>query len=219
MDIRTITTEERIKEGLLNLLEKKKLEKCSVSDIVEYSEVSKRTFYTYYKDKHDLLNAIETQLIEGLKRSLAQDREPLAQLGHIPDAEEINQLADVAFNNTITFCNQNKGAFSKLLSSNGDMYFYQKIIKVGTHEFNQRFPYLFQEKEGMLNDSLTLKFIRNVYVHGIIDILVLWSGNDGLIGTQDVKRLLGLTQTKSPLELVNLYKLELKLYHNEHQLL
>lgn len=219
MDIRTITTKSRIEEGLLSLLEKKEFAKCNVSDIVECAEISKRTFYTYYKGKHDLLNAVEVRLIEGLEESLAKDRETLTRLEHIPSAEEINQLADIAFNNTIAFCNQNKSAFSKLLSSNGDIYFYQKIIKVGNHEFDNRFPYLFHEKKMMLNDSLTLRFIRNLYVHGIIDILVLWSRNDGLIGTKDVKRLLGLTQTKSPLELVNLYKVELKFCHGEKQLL
>lgn len=219
MDIRTITTKRRIAEGLLKLLGKKEFAKCSVNDIVEYAGISKRTFYTYYKGKHDLLNTIEMRLIEGLKRSLVQDREVLTHLGHIPTAEEINKLADTAFNNTITFCDQNKAAFSKLLSSNGDIYFYQKIIKVGTYEFNKRFPYLFQVDAELLSDSLTLKFVRNVYVHGIIDILVLWSSNDNLVGIRDVKRLIGLTQTKSPIELINLYRIELKLYKSKNHLL
>lgn len=212
MDVRTITTKRRIQEGLFNLLKVREFTKCNVNEIVEYAEISKRTFYAYYKGKHDLLNTIETQLLKGLKENLAIDREKLTQIKHIPSAEEINKLADIAFNNTIAYCNRNKTAFSGLLSQNGDIYFYKKVVKLGNQEINNRFPYLFQE-EMETENSLTLRFIRNIYVHGIIDILVLWGNSNNSIGIDDVKRLLGLVQTKSPVELMKLYQIEMDRFH------
>lgn len=206
MDVRKITTQQRIIEGFIELLENEDFAKCSVNDIVKYAEVSKRTFYAYFKDKHDLLNTIETSLLQGLKKNLALDREKLTKLGHIPSSDEINKLADSAFDKTIEYCNQNKKAMSRLLSSNGDIYFLRKIGDVGNHEFDMRVPYLFNED--VQNDSLTLKFIRSVYVQGIVNILVLWGNSGNLIGINDVKRLLGLAQTKSPVELMHLYQIE-----------
>ncbi|MBB1062708.1 TetR/AcrR family transcriptional regulator [Limosilactobacillus fastidiosus] len=208
MDVRSITTQQRIVEGFINLLEIKEFAKCSVNDIVEAAEVSKRTFYTYFNDKHDLINTIESRLIKGLKESLSLDREKLTKLNHIPSADEINELADTAFNNTIDYCNQNKKEFSQLLSSNGDIYFLRKIINLGNREFDLRFPYLFNNNEEVKDNSLTLIFVRNIYVQGIINILVLWGRSSNLVGISDIKRLMGLSQTKSPVELMKLYKIE-----------
>ncbi|MEC4742816.1 hypothetical protein [Limosilactobacillus sp. c10Ua_36] len=89
---------------------------------------------------------------------------------------------------------------------------YKKVVKLGNQEFNNRFPYLFQE-EMETENSLTLRFIRNIYVHGIIDILVLWGNSNNSIGIDDVKRLLGLVQTKSPVELMKLYQIEMDRFH------
>ena len=160
--------------------------------------------------KHDLINTIEKRLIKGLKENLSLDRENLAKLNHIPTSDEINKLADTAFNNTIDYCNQNKKAFSQLLSSNGDIYFLRKIIKLGNREFDLRFPYIFNQNEEIKDDSLTLIFVRNIYVQGIINILVLWGRSSNLVGINDIKRLIGLSQTKSPVELMKLYKIEQK---------
>ena len=66
---------------------------------------------------------------------------------------------------------------------------------------------------GLLSIALTLRFIRNIYVHGIIDILVLWGNSNNSIGIDDVKRLLGLVQTKSPVELMKLYQIEMDRFH------
>lgn len=48
MDIRTITTKRRIQEGLFNLLKVREFTKCNVNEIVEYAEISKRTFYPQF---------------------------------------------------------------------------------------------------------------------------------------------------------------------------
>lgn len=212
-------TKERLKNGLINLLDDKAFSECTVGDIVESAEVSKRSFYTYYKDKHDLLLSIENVLLKNIKHTLLDDREVLKNLNHIPDAEEISKLAGVAFNHTIKFCNQNKKAFDRLLSKNGDINFYQKLIKVGYHEFDMRFPYLFMSDYDPDSQALTLNFIRTAYVNGIIETLLLWIKNYQLISVDDLKRLLGLIQTKSSVELIDLYKTELEIIKKRNLLL
>lgn len=219
MDVRVIVTKNRLQEGLLNLLSNKPFSECSVNEIIKYAEVSKRTFYTYYKDKYDLLHKMEANLITNLKKTLLADREVLIKLDHIPNSKEIGELAGLAFDQTISYCDDNREAFARLLSQNGDIHFYNRLLSLGYHEFDMRFPFLFREGHELVESSLTLDFIRNIYVHGIIDTLILWVKNNQLVSIDDVKHILGLAQTKSPIELIGLYKVELKIIKKRNLLL
>lgn len=74
MDIRKINTINRIKNGFFLVLENKKLADCSTNDIVEKAQISKKSFYNYFKNKTELLDNIETDLLNGLQDALDQDR-------------------------------------------------------------------------------------------------------------------------------------------------
>lgn len=103
----------------------------------------------------------------GLKEALVIDREELKDVKHLPSADEIKELAEVAFNHTLAFCNENKHALSNLLSSNGDMQFYQMIIEVANNEFDARVPYLFGDiniKEANVKSPLPFSFIKTIFI-------------------------------------------------------
>lgn len=129
MDIRKINTQARLKEGFFLLLAEKNLSECTISDIVEYAKVSKKTFYNYYQNKREFLIETERDLLEGLQQALLTDREQVKLLDHQPTAKEIVELSANAFNATLAFCDQYKVQFSRLLSSNGDMFFYKADCK------------------------------------------------------------------------------------------
>lgn len=143
MDIRKITTQSRIKEGFIITLSTKRLSESTTNDIVNAAEISKKTFYNYYQNKHELLREIENELLSGLKQALNQDRKKLSNLGHLPKSEEIRNLANTAFDKTIAYCNEHKVYLSRLLSDNGDIRFLQMIVKLANDEFDARVPYLF----------------------------------------------------------------------------
>lgn len=63
LDIRIQNTKSRIQNGLLELLKQKPLNDITTKDIIESAEASRKTFYTYYKDKRDLLMEIEGAII------------------------------------------------------------------------------------------------------------------------------------------------------------
>lgn len=65
MDIRKITTQSRIKEGFIITLSTKRLSESTTNDIVNAAEISKKTFYNYYQNKHELLREIENELLSG----------------------------------------------------------------------------------------------------------------------------------------------------------
>lgn len=59
---RIILTKRLLQEGLLRLLEKKDLEKISVTELCHESGINRATFYNHYSSPQDLLVDLENQL-------------------------------------------------------------------------------------------------------------------------------------------------------------
>ena len=77
MDFRSINTRNRIFRGFIKVLEEKRFSECTSSDILNYAENSKKTFYNYYKNKQELLEDLENELLVGLWEALETDRAEL----------------------------------------------------------------------------------------------------------------------------------------------
>lgn len=208
MDIRSIITQQRIQEALLLLLEEKSFAACSVSDIVINAEVSKKSFYSYYESKFDLIKQIEDKLIDGLKQALEKDRLHLTRIQQEYSPEKIDEIADVEFDQTIKYCDENKLSFSRLLSSNGDISFINRLEKIGTQEIIERLPYYFGScaRIQSTNDTYSMKIIRMLYSHIIVGLLCFWMSHSDIMSIQEVKSLVTLAQQKSPLELMAYYR-------------
>lgn len=67
MDRRTKYTKNIIKETFINLLEKKEINKITVSEICKIADINRSTFYRYYLDVYDLLYKIQDELVNRLK--------------------------------------------------------------------------------------------------------------------------------------------------------
>ena len=67
MDRRTKYTKKIIKETFISLLEKKEINKITVSEICQIADINRSTFYRYYLDVYDLLSNIQDELINKLK--------------------------------------------------------------------------------------------------------------------------------------------------------
>lgn len=70
MDRRVKYTKKIIKESLIELLKEKELNKITVSELCEKSDINRATFYRYYIDIYDLLEKLEQELIDELKQLL-----------------------------------------------------------------------------------------------------------------------------------------------------
>lgn len=142
MDVRKINTKGRIQEGLLSLLYEKSFALCSVSDIIITAQVSKRSFYSYYENKFELLQKIEDQLIAGLKDALETDWNDLNAVKSKYSEDKVDNLVDLEFDDTINkYCDEHKKSFSRLLSSNGDISFINRLEQVDVDEITKRLPY------------------------------------------------------------------------------
>lgn len=81
MTDRSDKTKESIKRALVALMEREPFETVTVKQIVSASGVGRSTFYAYYEDKQDLLDTIESELLEDLslyrsRRSISPTQNP-----------------------------------------------------------------------------------------------------------------------------------------------
>ncbi len=69
-DARVRYTKHVLKESLLKLLREKPVNKITVKEVCELSELNRATFYTHYSDCFALLEDIEQELIDAFEESL-----------------------------------------------------------------------------------------------------------------------------------------------------
>lgn len=198
MDIRVYGSKRRIVDGLFDCLKEKPLKEVLNQDIIKKAEISSRTFYRYYSDKNEIVDEFEKAFIDGLNEALEKDREVLANLDHKPNKEEIFELADVAFQNTLKFCIPFKEQGKIMLSKNGDIKFLWMIREAAEAEFGKR-------KKMLYGENVTSNpFIERLYVGEIILTIETWLSYDDELSPQQIRTLIGQVQVMSPAELLEL---------------
>lgn len=201
MDVRPINTKNRILNGLIKVLSTQKLSECRTIDIINQAEVSKKTFYNYFKNKKDFIHWVETNILTSLKNALQKDRASLEDT-HNASEQKIMELANSAFNVTLKYCDDHKDTLAVLLSDNGDINLYHAIINLANDEFLERAPYLFNTTRAEIQKIPLYKFFQTLYVDSIIRLLLFWLNHRSTMSIDDGKYLAGLIQTKSNIQLM-----------------
>lgn len=181
MDIRKINTINRIKNGFFLALEQKKLADCSTNDIVEHAQISKKSFYNYFKNKAELLDSIEEDLLTGLQDALDKDR--ASQIEQVMkyernsnDEAHFENVMKPQLNATLQFCNANVQAFRALLSSNGDISLQNRILQIGTHEADLRYKIILGQNHlsNAILKSQKYQLARSVMSNMVLTIFKFW---------------------------------------------
>ncbi len=68
VDRRIVRTRLAVREALVTLIREKGFDALSVTDIAERANINRGTFYLHYKDKFDLLEQTETEILEELQQ-------------------------------------------------------------------------------------------------------------------------------------------------------
>lgn len=66
-DLRIVRTEQLIRAAFFELLDKIGFEKITVQNLTQKAAINRSTFYLHYTDKYDLLNKLESEILEGLR--------------------------------------------------------------------------------------------------------------------------------------------------------
>lgn len=67
-DRRIIRTKHLIQDAFTELLEEKGFEGITISDLTEKANINRGTFYLHYRDKYDLLEQSEDEIVKGIKK-------------------------------------------------------------------------------------------------------------------------------------------------------
>ena len=75
MDRRTKYSLNVINETALELLNEKDISKITVTELCELADINRATFYKYYRDIYDLLENIESNLYNEIKKAIEKVNE------------------------------------------------------------------------------------------------------------------------------------------------
>ncbi|MGN0371633.1 MAG: TetR/AcrR family transcriptional regulator C-terminal domain-containing protein [Enterocloster sp.] len=116
LDRRVRKTRKQLRECLVALLKKKKVQDITVRELTEMADLNRGTFYLHYKDVFDLLEKTESELLEEFNDRL---------LGH--GAAELKQRPAAIFNDIYHLVYENADLTEILLGENGDLNFVNRL--------------------------------------------------------------------------------------------
>lgn len=154
MDGRIRYTKMILKQTFLKLLENTPLENMTVKELCAAAEINRATFYRHYDDCYDLMDEIESEMLDDLKKLIAeQDSRNTLQ----------KMLAKIK---------ENKKLYCLLCSDKGDRYLSEKIIIVCYKQINLNMQKLFPNFT-----STQREWIYRFIAKGCGGILELWINN------------------------------------------
>jgi len=147
-----------IRESLMELMKEKSILSISVKDICDLADISRSTFYDYYKDQNDLLKQIEEEILVYFEDMLNKYKDK-------PTKKDTGQMVE----EMMTYIANNGKTIHALLSENGDIVFQKKLL----YHFimhNQITKY-FTEKQ---QNNETMPYYTVFLVHGAIGLIQHW---------------------------------------------
>ncbi|MGG0175695.1 TetR/AcrR family transcriptional regulator [Gottfriedia acidiceleris] len=120
-EIKVEKTKKLIKETLLDLIEEKGFEAISVRDITLKAGLNRGTFYLHYRDKYDLMEKSQNEILEGL-----QDRLIFIRPKEMNEFYS-NDMVYPPILNVYHYLKENQRFIKILISTKGDPAFPKKM--------------------------------------------------------------------------------------------
>jgi AcrR family transcriptional regulator len=165
-DIRIKFTQKILQDSLVTLLEKKSILQITIKEICELAEVSRSTFYTYYKDQYELLRQIQEQLIMELDKLQKLHLSKVKKTGS-PNVTESLQNIFQYFANNKNIC---KAVLSENSTSASQKYIFNKAIG-----FFKVFTEIFGSKS---QNKILLEYSYVFVINGMGALIQEWLKND-----------------------------------------
>lgn len=124
MSIKSNKTKKLIIDTLVKLMGEKDFDKITVKDLTDALDINRGTFYLHYKDKYDLLEQIENEILGEINEIIVTSQKRLAH-GFIFPANQEAVLN--TFISIYSYINENADFMKIMLGSNGDLSFQMKI--------------------------------------------------------------------------------------------
>lgn len=118
-DRRVKYTKMVLEKSLIELLQKKPIDKISIKEICENADINRSTFYAHYSDQNNLLQQI-------VQSSLDDLNEYMDKFSYMDDGAESIQVISRIFEYIIA----NDDLFKVILGENGDIVLQKKIMMI-----------------------------------------------------------------------------------------
>ncbi|MBM7544879.1 TetR/AcrR family transcriptional regulator [Periweissella beninensis] len=193
MNKRTQHTTENIKNALIKLLATKPYANISVSDITDFAEINRTTFYTHFTDKDDLLLFIEQNLVEDYSAALDADyakipAEPTIAMAYIHNA--------AVFEKTILFLASKRDTLLALFSSHGDYRLRPRLGRI----FKNRFIAELANHNAKLSGRVPDDYAINGLVSHITNMFIFWLYREDPEDPKVLVKIISESCTLSPLQ-------------------
>lgn len=146
-------TKKIIKDALLELLDKKPLDKITVTDICNTADLNRSTFYAHYEDAAQVLREIESDVMQQL---------PV-------DSDFLTEGNGDRFFNMLTdffrYVKENEKLFRILLLKTGRVNFNQHLASTIMGKYH---------KQNLIRDSLIERYQYIYCVNGALELLKEW---------------------------------------------
>jgi AcrR family transcriptional regulator len=169
-------TKRKLREGLLQLMEKKPVNEISVKELTDLVDINRGTFYFHYQDIYDLLRQIEDDFFEQFDGMLGKERSSPSATGY--------PYLHMVF----SFLGDNRDFCRIMLGPHGDIQFVDRVKKrvdaQCSHFWELLAPGADRERYGMYNTFI---------INGCVGLIQEWVTADN--GNLTVDNITELTAT------------------------
>lgn len=119
LDRRVRKTRRLLRECLIKLLQKKRIQDITVRELADMADINRGTFYLHYRDVFDLMEQIEQELMEEVE----------AVLAHHP-VNELVTRPSLVLGELFPLVKDNADLIAILIGENGDLNFVNQLKRV-----------------------------------------------------------------------------------------
>lgn len=161
---RTTETKQALMDAFWELFCERKIEKITVKAITEKAGFNRSTFYEYFRDVYDVLEAIEDDILQEHKNAMVRNL--------------LETDAETAKKNTILFLEKNITRIAILLGPNGDPKFHI-IVKKHIASFLQ--DYMDIDK-----DDVDVQLTIALFSGAVISLIQFWYQHQEELTLQEI---------------------------------
>ena len=155
-------TKEKLKEGLILLLNEKPTSEVKVKELCELVDINRGTFYYHYTDVFDLLRKVQEEFLEEFNNIIID-----MNIKTIP-----KQKASIIIEKVFSFFDKNAKLSEVLLGPNGDMGFIQQIKE----SVDEKCSDIWKDAGSHMKEE-EYELFNSYIINGFIGMLETWLKN------------------------------------------
>ena len=172
-DRRVIKTKKAIRNAFARLLSEKELGDITVSDIAEYADINRKTFYNYYAGVHEVVYEIEDEIARSFGGALST-----------LELSSVDNAAYFVFERLTSVINTDIDFYGQMFSMRGNVSMLTKIVDIMKDKARPYFTELF----GLEGDRLEV--IMEFTFSGLISVYQRWFNSDRSTPIEEISKAL-----------------------------